>query len=189
VLPIASMMLFVGVAFSGVLTFVAAYAVELDLAMAASAFFLVYSAVILVSRLFVGRIHDTHGDNSVVYPALISLAAGLVVLATASTTTTFLVAGGLLGLGVGTLMAAAQVIAVSVTPAHRVGLATSTFFLFMDVGAGVGPLLLGLVIHATGLSTMYLVLAGVVGLAALMYHWAHGRRPRTARVAVAEQSA
>lgn len=176
VLPIASMMLLLGVAFAGVLTFVSTHAAALDLASALGGFFLVYSAVIAVSRLFVGRLHDARGDNVIVYPALVSLTAGLVVLALASTSVALLVAGGLLGLGMGTLQSSAHVIAVSVAPLHRVGLATSTLFIMMDLGVGLGPLALGAVIGQWGLPAMYLGLSALVLVAAGVYHLGHGRR-------------
>ncbi|HSO69742.1 MAG TPA: MFS transporter [Arachnia sp.] len=176
VLPIASMMLLLGIAFTGVLTYVSTHAAALDLTGALSGFFLVYSGVIAVSRLFVGRLHDARGDNVIVYPALVSMAAGLVVLALASSGVALLVAGGLLGLGMGTLLSSAHVIAVSVAPLHRVGLATSTLFIMMDLGVGLGPLALGPVIAQWGLAVMYLGLSALVLVAAGVYHLGHGRR-------------
>ncbi|MHA6523257.1 MFS transporter [Tessaracoccus sp. G1721] len=183
VLPIASMMLLLGIAFTGVLTYVSTHAAALDLTAALSGFFLVYSGVIAVSRLFVGRLHDVRGDNVIVYPALVSMAAGMVVLALASSGIALLVAGGLLGLGMGTLQSSAHVIAVSVAPLHRVGLATSTLFIMMDLGVGLGPLALGPVIAQWGLPTMYLGLSALVVAAGVVYHLGHGRGPRVSRPA------
>lgn len=181
VLPVAAMMLLVGVAFSGVVTFVDGYASGNGLGAEVGAFFVVYSGVILVSRLFVGRIHDTRGDNVVVYPALVAVAVGLVVLATVTTAPGLLTAGALLGLGTGTLISSSHVIAVSISPAHRVGLATSTFFVMLDLGTGIGPVLLGLVIARWDAATMYAGLAGLVVMAAGVYHVAHGRAVRAER--------
>lgn len=139
-----------------------------------------YSGVIAVSRLFVGRLHDAHGDNMIVYPALASVAAGLIVLAIASTGVQLLIAGGFLGLGIGTLMSSAHVIAVSVAPLRRVGLATSTLFIMMDLGVGLGPLALGPIIERWGFSTLYLGLSALVGLTAGVYYAGHGRGLRPA---------
>jgi len=175
VLPIASMMLLLGIAFTGVLTYVSAHATALGLAAAVSGFFLVYSGVIAVSRLFVGRLHDAHGDNVIVYPALASVAAGLIVLGVASTGVQLLIAGGFLGLGMGTLMSSTHVIAVSVAPLRRVGLATSTLFIMMDLGVGLGPLALGPIIERWGFAAMYLGLSALVGLTAGVYYVGHGR--------------
>lgn len=184
VLPIASVMLVVGLAFSGVLTYLTLYATQLDLVLAGGLFLLVYSLAILVTRPLVGRIHDARGDNAVVYPALGAFAIGLVLLAVATSSVVLLLAAGLIGFGVGTMMAAAQVIAVSVAPAHHVGLATSTFFVMLDMGSGLGPLVLGLIIGVAGFEGMYLILAVVVALSAGLYHLTHGRRRRGVRDSV-----
>ncbi|MCL3862480.1 MFS transporter [Actinotalea sp. K2] len=168
-LPIASVALVMGAAFSGILTFVSSYAQSLDLAAAAAAFFLVYAVVVLVTRLFAGRVQDVHGDDVVVYPAIVLLAGGMIALAATTGPVLLLVAGGLAGAGFGTFMSAGQAIAVSATAPVRVGRAVSTYFLLLDLGTGVGPILLGLVISTGGYRVMYAVLAGVVLLAAVLY--------------------
>lgn len=178
VLPLAAFMLVIGAGYSGVLTFLNAFAQGLDLTAGASAFFLAYAAVIFASRFVVGRLQDVRGDNVVVYPAIASFTAGLLVLASARTVGALVVAGALVGLGFGTLMAAGQAIVVSLVPPHRVGVAVSTYFFVVDTGVGLGPVLLGLLVQGTGHRTMYVVLAGVVALTAGLYHLVHGRTPR-----------
>ena len=68
-------------------------------------------------------------------------------------------------------------------PAHRVGTATSTFYLLLDAGTGLGPLLLGLLIPVAGFPGMYTVLAGVVLASTLLYHAVHGRKRYVRRFA------
>ncbi|WP_162873024.1 MFS transporter [Austwickia chelonae] len=58
----------------------------------------------------------------------------------------------------------------------RIGLATSTFFLLFDVGTGVGPMLLGVLVTSAGYRGMCAVLAVVVLAAIPLYHLVHGRR-------------
>lgn len=172
---IASVMLVAGVAYSGVLTFLNSYAQDRDMVAAASAFFLIYAGIVLVSRFVVGRIQDSRGDNAVVYPILASFALGLGLLAWAPNGAVLAVAGAFVGLGFGALMPTAQAIAVTVAPDHRIGIATSTFFLVLDAGIGLGPFLLGLLIPLTGFTGMYAVLAGVVVVSMVLYHFVHGR--------------
>ncbi|MER2133116.1 MAG: MFS transporter [Arthrobacter sp.] len=172
---VASVMLVAGVAYSGVLTFLNSYAQEKDMVAAASAFFLIYAGIVFISRFVVGRLQDTRGDNAVVYPILTSFAVGLGLLAWAPNTTVLALAGAFVGMGFGALMPTAQAIAVTVAPDHRIGIATSTFFLILDAGIGLGPFLLGLLIPLTGLSGMYAVLTAVVAAAMVLYHFVHGR--------------
>lgn len=181
-LPIATVMLIGGFAYSGVLTFVNGYAQSSGTPLGGSTYFLVYAVFVLVCRLFVGRIQDTRGDNVVIYPAITLFALGMAALAFVPGLVGFVAAGVLVGVGFGSLMPCAQAIAVSEAPPARVGYATSTFFLMLDIGTGVGPIVLGLVVTAIGFPAMYSALTVVVLFMAVVYHYAHGRKPRTRRV-------
>jgi hypothetical protein len=57
-----------------------------------------------------------------------------------------------------------------------VGLATSTFFLSMDVGVALGPVLLGALVPALGYRGMYVTAAGVVVLGLVYYAAVPARR-------------
>ena len=57
----------------------------------------------------------------------------------------------------------------------RIGTATSTFFLMLDVGGGLEPIVLGALIPVLDYPGMYLMLAVVMVLATLLYFFAHGR--------------
>ncbi|GAA1648253.1 MFS transporter [Georgenia ruanii] len=180
VLPVAGVMLVLGVGYSGVVTFVNSYGTGLGLAEGTGAFFLAYAAVLFVSRLLVGRVQDRRGDNVVVYPAIASFALGLLLLARVTTDAGLVLAAALVGLGFGTFVSAGQAIAVGQVPPVRIGVAVSTFYFMLDVGTGLGPIVLGVVVGAAGYREMYLTVAVVVALSAGLYHLAHGRRARAA---------
>ncbi|WP_237687323.1 MFS transporter [Arthrobacter jiangjiafuii] len=175
-LAIASVMFIAGAAYAGILTFMNSYAQSENLVAAASAFFLVYAAVVLVSRLFMGRLHDTYGDNAIIYPTLLSFAIGLGMLAWAPNGLVLAGAGVFVGVGFGALVPTAQAIAVTMAPPHRIGLATSTFFIMMDAGVGLGPLALGALVSLTGFQGMYWLLAGCVLATTVLYHFVHGHK-------------
>jgi MFS family permease len=177
-LPVSLVMLLGGIAFSGVLAFLNSYANAENMAEAASLFFLVYAGGVVVSRLVVGRMQDRYGDNVVIYPTLALFAAGLVVIGMAPNGIVLMLGGVLLGLGFGGLLPSGQVIAVSLAPDHRVGTATATYFLMLDLGSGFGPMVLGLLIPLTGYHGMYGLLAGVVVVSMGLYHFVHGHKRR-----------
>ena len=79
--PVASLMVAVGITFSGVLSFVNPYSVAETGVAVGGAYFALYAAVVFVARLFVGRIQDRFGDDAVVYPLFGCLAAGTGILA------------------------------------------------------------------------------------------------------------
>ena len=174
--PISLMITIMGFAYSGVLSFITAYATEINLIEAASFFFLVYSIVLLISRPFTGKLLDKKGDNFVIYPAIISLAIGLLILSQSYNSFTLLLASVFIALGFGTMQSCFQAIAIKESPQHRIGLATSTFLICMDLGVGIGPFLLGSIIPMFGFRGLYLTLAIVVFLSILLYFSLHGKK-------------
>jgi MFS family permease len=175
VIPISVFMLIVGVANSSILSFISAYATEINLVDAASFFFVMYAAFLLMSRPFTGKLFDLRGENSVMYPSIALFGIGLIFLSQAEHAMTLLVAGALIGVGFGTLQSSAQTIAVSQVPHHRVGLATSTFFTFYDLGMGAGPFILGYLMQVTGFRGLYLVMAAIAFIAIPIYYLLHGK--------------
>jgi predicted MFS family arabinose efflux permease len=175
-LPVASIVLVAGLAYSGVLSFLTSYAAASGEPSSAALYFLVFAAAVLVSRLSVGRLHDHRGDNVVMYPSLLIFAVGLAVLAAGSSPATVTVAGILTGFGFGTLVPCSQAIVVNSVPARRLGTAIATYYLMFDVGTGFGPVLLGLLIPLAGYQGMY-VATGVLMVACIgLYFAVHGRR-------------
>ena len=178
-IPISIIIAVMGFAYSGILSFINSYGKEIDLIDTASFFFIVYAVFIMISRPFTGRLLDKRGDNIVMYPALLLFGIGLVALSQANEGFTLLLAGALIGLGFGTMTSCCQAIAIKESPRHRVGLATSTFFIFMDLGVGLGPFLLGFIIPIVGFRGLYLTLAVVVFMSIFLYYVLHGKKKRT----------
>lgn len=179
--PIAIVVLTVAFCYSSVLSFINFYAIEADLVNAASFFFFVYAVAVLISRPFTGRLMDIKGANFIMYPAFILMGGGLLLLSTASSAATLLISGALIGLGFGNMQSCTQAIAVKLTPTHRMGLATSTFFIFLDAGLGFGPYLLGLMIPYTGYSLLYVYMGSIVLVAIILYYFVHGKKENLRR--------
>lgn len=174
--PIAIISMLIGFSYSSILTFLTSYAQELHLVNIASFFFVVYAASTLVSRPLIGRWFDQKGENFVMYPSFILFSLGLIILGQAQHGTFILLAGVLVGFGYGTFMASAQAISIKVSPKHRIGLATSTFFIFMDLGVGIGPFILGFLIPVIGYHGLYQYVAIVPFLCAFLYYFLHGKK-------------
>ena len=161
--------------YASVLSYLSIYAQEKDLLAFASSFFLVYAAIMLLSRPLTGRIFDEKGPRYVIIPGLIFFAVGLVLLAYMSSVWMFLVAGGVVGFGYGALVPSLQTLAVQSTNHERSGYATATFFTFFDLGIAVGSYVLGLVAVYYGYQNVYLLAAGVV-LIVLVWYIFFGRK-------------
>jgi len=174
--PVAIVSIFIGVAYSSILSFIGSYAQQIYLVDVASFFFVVYSVATLLARPFAGKLFDAKGENVVVYPALLIFAAGLLTLSQVHTGWMLLMSAAIIGLGYGTYVPCAQAIAVKVSPRHRMGLATSTFFMFTDLGVGFGPFFLGILIPLLGFSNLYVAMALLVLADAILYYFLHGRK-------------
>jgi MFS family permease len=177
-LPVSIVMFVIALAYSGTLSFIASFAEEADLTEAGSMYFFVYALAVLFSRPFTGKLMDSRGANSVAYPSLIAFAAGMYVLSQANSGFSFLAGAALIGLGYGNFQSIAQTVAIKMTPPHRMGLATSTFFIMMDMGIGVGPFLLGFMIPGYGYSGLYLSMVPLILFGVIIYYILHGKKEK-----------
>lgn len=176
--PISTFILVCAIAFSGVVAFVNPFATSLELTSAAAGFFIFYAAAVLVLRPFAGRLQDARGPSIVIYPALLVFAMGLATLALTHDGAMLLVAAVLIGVGWGSLMSAAQAIAVTSAPIANVGRTVSTYFLLVDVGLGLGPVALGALVGYLDYRWMYGVLAGLILFNGFYYRAVHSRSTR-----------
>jgi len=126
---------------------------------------------------------DRKGDNIVINPSLVLFAASLFLLSITTSGFTLLLSGALAALGFGTMMSAGQAIAIKLTPKHCYGLATSTFFVCLDGGVGLGPFFLGFLVPDIGYYGMYLTLSIIVLGTILLCFALHGRKAGAAQVA------
>ncbi|RAR40663.1 MFS transporter [Paenibacillus sp. MDMC362] len=176
VMPIAIIIFLMTFCFSGIVSYLNIYALELGLIDAASFFFMVYTVFVLISRPFTGRIMDKKGANIIIYPALIIYGVGMFLLSSVNSNFTLLLVGALVALGFGNISSITQAIAINLAEPHRVGLATATFFIFYDLGNGFGPLIIGLVIPATGYSGLYVILGLIVLATLFLYYMLYGKK-------------
>ncbi|MFJ8071409.1 MFS transporter [Peribacillus sp. NPDC096447] len=184
-LPISIITLLLAFCYSSVLSFISFYAIEIELVNTASFFFVVYAVAVLLSRPFSGPLMDRKGSNFIMYPAFIIFGIGLLLLSMTTNSFTLLAAGFLIGLGFGNMQSSSQAIAVKLTPPHRMGMATSTFFIMLDAGLGFGPYILGFIIPVTGYSTLYVILGVLVIATSVLYYFLHGKKERSARANLA----
>ena len=73
-----------------------------------------------------------------VYPAFLALIITFVLLVFSYNGWVLLLAGVFLGIGYGNLSSSMQAIAIKVSPSSKYGIATSTYFIGLDIGIGFG---------------------------------------------------
>ncbi|WP_157983839.1 MFS transporter [Nesterenkonia muleiensis] len=172
---IAVVAMLMGITFASVMTFLNGYAQSLGMTGGASLYFVVYSATMLITRLFMGKVQDRFGDNAVILPALTTFTVSMSLLAWSPNQGVMIAAGVLAGFGFGSLLPAIQAIIASKLRTHRISIGISTFFIMMDIGFGFAPLFLGPLVENWGYHVMYAGCVGVVLLTILMYWLVHGK--------------
>ena len=175
-IPISIVILVIGFSYSGLLTLISLYAKEIHLQRAASFYFLVYAVTVLVSRPFSGRLMDLKGANYVVYPCLLLYAAGMLLFSQAAAGIALLSAAVIIALGYGNFISCAQAISIKDVQPHRMGLATTTYFIFVDLGFGLGPYVLGALVAHTGYRGLYVIMTFVILVAIPLYYFLPGKK-------------
>lgn len=165
--------------YSTVFSFINAYAKSLNLIKESSFFFLVIAIVIFLSRPVTGKRFDKKGENSIMYPGFLIFSAGMIFLSSVNNGFMLLAAGAAIGLGVGIIQSGGQTVAVNLAPNHRIGMANSTFFSFLDFGVGAGPFILGYFIPYTGYRGIYLIMGISAVFFIFIYHYFHGKNAST----------
>ncbi|MFT4415846.1 MFS transporter [Fredinandcohnia humi] len=164
-----------GFIYSSILSFVSVYAQEIGLIEASSFFFVVYAAVLLISRPFTGKWFDMYGPNVIIYPSIILFAIGMLLLGITNSSILFLLAAALIGLGWGTLFPSFQTIAIQAASPSRRGTATATFLSIFDTGVGIGSSVVGMIGAKIGFSSFYFYSSFYVLFGILFYYFIHDK--------------
>jgi predicted MFS family arabinose efflux permease len=162
------------VAAGGFLTFAALYSAEIGMSNTSLALF-VYGATVVVGRVALARLPDRLPSLPLGSAALLMIFVGLGTTAAWSSRTGLLAGTVLMALGV-TLSTPAFFSAILGTagPAER-GAASGTASAFIDLGLGIGPIMLGQVARAWGIQQALAVAAGIALLGAVWTLGVHRR--------------
>lgn len=90
------------------------------------------------------------------------------------TTTSFSInilhtSNALAGLGYGSFFSSGQSYALFNAPRNKLGLATSTYYIFLDIGGGNGPYIFGFAGEKFGYTCMYQISALLVFIVLILY--------------------
>jgi predicted MFS family arabinose efflux permease len=148
------------IAMGGFLALAALFADSVGMARA-SVPLVVYGAVVVACRIAFARVHDRFPPLSVGAAALVTIAAGLGITLIGATPVAVIVGAAVMAVGVSfSTPAFFAAIFATAAPNER-GAASGTASVFLDLGLGGGPILLGFVAAAAGIPVAFAVAAGV----------------------------
>lgn len=177
--------IFVGIVcltWGNVQALLADYAKTYDVVAAASSFFLLYAGASLLTRPITGKFYDAHGPVVLIFSTLVLMIVGLLLLASHAGNWAVLLAGTIMGLGFGNFQSLSQVSGISLVPRERFAQATSTIFIFFDLGVGMAPYLSGFLVQSVGYAGIFAINAAVVALTIPLYWIVWKKRPQKLNV-------
>ncbi len=143
---------------AGFLAFGVLYARDLGIAQWSLVPF-AYGGTVVLCRIIFAKLPDRLPSGRLAVAALGVATLGLVTLGVARHPAGLAAAATLLGLGTALLTPAIFALVFARTPAHLRGSAAGTMSIFIDLGLGAGPVLLGLVAAAASVPTAFLACA------------------------------
>ncbi|MGE7666039.1 MFS transporter [Ureibacillus composti] len=169
-LPISVIAGLVGISYASILSFLSIYAEEQDLLTAASWFYVIYAAAMLITRPLIGKLYDQKGSQYVIMPGFLFYILGLICIALANgSAILFLSSAVLVGAGYGALTTSFQSLAVQSADHVRSGYATATYFTLFDLGIALGSYVLGLFVIWVDYDSIYSISALLMAVTACIY--------------------
>jgi MFS family permease len=169
-IPMSLGILLLMIPYGGVISFIALYASEHNLGNAGS-FFVIFAIGIGITRIISGKIFDKSGPDTLIYLSSVSFIIGYLVLAFYKSPVGFYGSALLIGISNGIVFPVFQAMVNNLVPVHRRGAANSTLFTALDLGIGLGMVLMGWVYDMFNLTTVYAISALLVLVAAGVYYF------------------
>lgn len=138
----------------GIQTFMMIYGLELHVRMV-WIFFVGQAIMVLVSRVFAGRLYDLKGHRVVILPGIVLMGLGLWWLSLATGAWSLFGSSLFFGLGYGMVQPSLQALAVDRAAPDKKGIANGTFLSGMDVGMALGSFGLSFIAAHYNYAMMY----------------------------------
>lgn len=133
-------------------------------------FYTVGAVGMTAGNIFLVRLQARYGTLRVILPTAFVMALGCVLLSVGTTIVPYLAAGMCYGIGMG-MFSILQNEMVGRLPVLRRGAGTSTLFLAMDLGMGIGPTIWGAVSDAAGFGLAYALATGCILISMVLLYF------------------
>ena len=139
-------------------------------------YFAFVAITLILSRSLGGKILDMYAREKVIIPCFVAIIISIVVLTFSTTLQMFILVAIIFGTGWAFLYPSLVVYAVENSGSAR-GPAMGTFTALADLGAGIGPMIMGLILEWTNYQMMFIFLA-LIGAVNFFYFGYTIRRKR-----------
>lgn len=167
--PVAAMIALFAIPYFATQADIVTYVEQRHLSIAVGAYFMIYAVVLLAIRLVLRNQFDTVRFGVWLLASVVATAFYLVMLAVMTTNWMMALAAAGMALGYGTIYSVCQSTAMMLAPASDRGLASATFFLGIDIGMSLGPIIGGVVDSLLPIKYFYPVMLVIIPLILLIY--------------------
>lgn len=143
-------------------------------------FFAFIAITLIVGRSLGGRILDKYAREKVITPCFIGIITSVVALTFSTSLPMFILVAIVFGTGWAFLYPSLVVYAVESSGSAR-GPAMGTFTALADLGAGIGPMIVGMILEWTNYPIMFLSLTLIGGVNFLYFDYTVRRKRKTVR--------
>lgn len=143
VLPVAITVMLFAIPFFATQSFLVKYAEERNLSISVSLFFMVYAVILLILRLSLKKLFDTAAFELFLFAGVFSGVCGVVFLAVMKNNIEMFLAAFFMAGGYGIMCSVCQARAMLIADKHNRGLANSTYYIGIDAGMTLGPVIGG----------------------------------------------
>ena len=168
------------ISLSSYMTFIKPYALSMGIA-SVTQFFLSYTLSAVGVRLIGGKWPDRFGARRVLYPAMASMALGILLLMNEPSFTGLIISGSLCGIGHGFIFPILSIMVIGTTQKASRGSLMALFTMLFDIGILIGSPLLGYIAREGHYAPMFFT-AALVQVAALAAFVLWGRKKTKGRI-------
>lgn len=145
------------------------YAEEQHLNINVGSYFLIYAVVLLLIRITLKNLFDTVKFGTWFWVSVAATLTYLILLATMKNNFLMSLAAAFMAVGYGLMYSVLQSTAMLLAPISEQGLASSTFYLGLDIGMAFGPIIMGFVNDLLPAKYFYLVQLILIPFMILIY--------------------
>ena len=167
--PVAAMVGLFAIPYFATQADIVTYVEQRHLSIAVGAYFMIYAVVLLAIRLVLRNQFDTVRFGVWLLASVLATVFYLIMLAVMDNNWEMVLAAAGMALGYGTIYSVCQSTAMMLAPATDRGLASATFFLGIDIGMSLGPIVGGIIDSLLPVKYFYLVMLVIVPLILLIY--------------------
>ena len=153
----AVLLLLLQMAFININSFLVIFAAQRNVS-GIGLFYTFYAVSMLFAPRMVGKLADRYGAVCVLPPAMLMFACAFLIISGSSSLWMFLIAAVVAAFGYGDSQPAVQTLCMKCVPKERRGSASSTSYIWQDLGNLIGPVLAGSIAEGFGYITMWRVM-------------------------------